>query len=143
MSRMLTIDILYVSHQNTGNNEEFFLPFVFTIIFLCPYVLAMFFYILDFSKLLDDTELNGNITEPDVSPSEVNNLSGMTLKEFFAMIFAVPLLILVQLWHCCEGMMACCHWCTTCGRTAGDGGPSMWERMSLASGSFFRNVRFV
>lgn len=101
----------------------------------------MMFYIMDFSKLLDDTELNGVISEPDVAPSEVKNLSGMSLKDFCAMIFAVPLLILVQFWHCCEGMMACCHWCTTCGQTAGDGGPSLWERMSLASSSFFRNVR--
>lgn len=127
--------------QREGDTEEFFLPFIFTVIFICPYLLAMLLYILDFSKLLDDVELGGNIVEPDVSPSEVKNLSGMSLKDFFAMIFAVPLLILVQFWHCCEGMMACCHFCTSCGRTAGDGGPSICERMSLASGSFFRNVR--
>jgi hypothetical protein len=127
--------------QNEGDTQNFKLPFIFTIIFLCPYLLAQLMYIMDFSQLLDDCELNANIAEPDVSPGQVKNLSGMNLKDFCAMIFAIPLLILVQFWHCCEGMMACCNWCTSCGSPAGEGGPSLWERTSVGASSFFRNVR--
>jgi hypothetical protein len=124
-----------------GDNQKFFLPFIFTILFLCPYIFATPFYIMDFSVLLDDVELNGVISEPDVDPREVKDLSGFNLKQFFAFICAIPLLLLSQLFYCFETLLGCLHWCTSCGCTAGISAVNVFGRANLMSSSFFNNVR--
>jgi hypothetical protein len=97
---------------------------------------------MDFSALLDDVELNSNISEPDVQSNPSRDLSGMTVKDLCSLVFAFPLLVLVQCWHLCEGLMGCLHFCSVCGFTAGSGGPGICDRISLASSSFYANVRY-
>jgi hypothetical protein len=103
----------------------------------------MLLYILDFSALLDSVELEGNIDEPREPGKEVIDLSDYTLRDFCAMIFALPLLVLTQLWHLLEWCCGFMHFCSVCGSTAGRGGSSTFERLGRATSKFWKNVRCI
>jgi hypothetical protein len=97
---------------------------------------------MDVSVILDDIELGGEIAEPNVRRDQIVDLSGVSIRGFFTMICALPLLLLTQLLIILEALFALLHYCSTCGRPAGRG-VGETKRSSLFSSEFWRLARYA
>ena len=84
--------------------------YIMTIIFLLPYLLAVFLYLMDISYLSGEIDLRGDISEPEV-PEGTTDLSNVSLRDLCGACLAAPCLICIQLSALLECCKCCCHLC--------------------------------
>lgn len=70
--------------------------YVCTLIFLMPYLPALFFYTMDISYLVDEVEKGGVIEELD-PPKNTKDMSDVTLMQSFVFVCGVPCILCIQL----------------------------------------------
>lgn len=84
--------------------------YIMTIIFIMPYSLCVFLYMLDVSYLSGEIDLRGDISEPEV-PEGTTDLSNVTLRDLCGACIALPCLLCLQftaIFDCCR---YCCNLC--------------------------------
>jgi len=84
--------------------------YIMTIIFMLPYLLSMFLYLMDISYLSGEIDLRGDISEPEV-PEGTTDLSNVTLRDICGACLAAPCLICLQLFALCDCFRCICSLC--------------------------------
>lgn len=86
--------------------------YIMTIIFMIPYIIAVFLYLMDISYLSGEIDLRGDISEPEV-PEGTTDLSNVSLRDLCGACLAAPCLICLQLSALLECCKCICHLCKT------------------------------
>eukprot|EP00602_Paraphysomonas_sp_CaronLab_P010630 CAMPEP_0185037806 /NCGR_PEP_ID=MMETSP1103-20130426/32683_1 /TAXON_ID=36769 /ORGANISM="Paraphysomonas bandaiensis, Strain Caron Lab Isolate" /LENGTH=332 /DNA_ID=CAMNT_0027575945 /DNA_START=450 /DNA_END=1448 /DNA_ORIENTATION=- len=81
--------------------EELLIAYVFSVIFLCPYVATVFYYVLDVSYLSGEIDLRADISEPEV-PEDTVDLSNVMLKDLCGAVIALPCVCCIHLSSVCD-----------------------------------------
>ena len=72
------------------------IAYIFTIIFIVPYLISIPHYCMEISHYYEEIEANGVILEPDMNENTVD-LSHLTTDEITQKIIAFPIYIVLQL----------------------------------------------
>jgi hypothetical protein len=84
--------------------------YIMSIIFMLPYVLSLFLYLMDISYLSGEIDLRGDISEPEV-PEGTTDLSNVTLRDICGACLAAPCLICLQIAALCDCLRCSCSCC--------------------------------
>lgn len=75
-----------------------------SLVFLIPLNLATIYYIVVIQGLIDEVEKEGDITEPDVDPDDVTDLSDVSFAQAMVLICAMPCILSMQCFDCLKAV---------------------------------------
>ena len=70
--------------------------YVSSLIFLIPYLAGAFFYLFVILNVILEIDAMGDITEPNVNPDEVMDLSDLTIGQSCVFVCAMPCIVCIQ-----------------------------------------------
>jgi len=70
--------------------------YVGTVIFLIPDLLASLFFLFTIGNIIREVDNNGDISEPNVNPEDVMDLSDLTLTQSCVFVCAMPCILCIQ-----------------------------------------------